>query len=207
MGTDNSSMTNGSFSSAQPLLPTSPIRASRVFNTIEEDSESSPEHTPEKAQDTRIRDSYAAFCEQFTMSGPQTPIRKFDLSMGMGETHTDHLADPQSQSKLDMINLPSNDQMETVSDEQQIEIENDTLNMNVKDRAMSFESISLRGDDTPSIIQPRPPPQIMTPLVYWNLQREALERKLARREKVLGRLRSLFSKGQPFRGHRVKMET
>lgn len=125
--------------------------------------------------------------------------------MGMGETEGDYLADAQSQSRLDMINLPSNDQVGPVSDEQQIE--NETLDMSVRDGAMSYDSTSLREDDTPSTIHPRPPPQVMTPLVYWDLQREALERKMARREKVLGRLRSLFPKGQPLRGHRVDMES
>lgn len=200
---DNTSETNKSFDSARPLLPNSPTRASKTINTIAEDPESLPDQTPEKAQDIRLRDSYSVFCEQFTMSGPQRPKRKFDMTMGMREIEGEHLAN--AHSGVECSDSPSNGQKETVPKDQHTHSK--VRNRSMLDRPRSFENFHFGENNTPSIIYPRPPPQIMTPLVYQGMQRDALERKLARRQKILGPLRSLFSKGQPFRGHRLDIET
>ena len=200
---EDTSETNRSFNSARPLLPELPTSASKAINTIAEDPESSPDQTPEKAQDIRLRDSYSAFCEQFTMSGPQRPKRKFDISLGMRETEEEHPAN--AQPRVDCSDSPSSDQKETVAEDQQNGSK--VLNRIILDRTRSFENFHFGQDNTRTIIHPRPPPQIMTPLVYQDMQRAALERKLARRQKILGPWRSLFSKRQPFRGHRLDVET
>ncbi|KAJ5136728.1 hypothetical protein N7448_005282 [Penicillium atrosanguineum] len=200
---DNTSETNESFNSARRLLPKSPTRASKAINTIAEDLESSPDQTPEKAQDIRLRDSYSAFCEQFTTSGPQRPKRKFDISMDMLEAEQDYLAD--AQPRVGCTDSSNNDQKEPAPEDQQIGSK--ALNGIIQDRTRSYENIYFGQDNTPAIIHPRPPPHIMTPLVYQDMQRVALERKLARRQKVLGPIRSLFSKGQPLRGQRLDIET
>ncbi|KAJ6127247.1 hypothetical protein N7523_002859 [Penicillium sp. IBT 18751x] len=195
--------TNGSFDSARPLLRNSTIRASKAINTIAEDSKSWPNQTPEKAQDIRLRDSYSAFCEQFTMSGPQRPKRKFDISMDTCEKEEEILND--GHPRVGYSDLLSDDQKKTMPECQQI-VSKATSSI-VLDRTSSLESICLDQDITPSIIHPQPPPQIMTPLIYRDMQQAALKCKLARRKKLMGPLRSLFSKAQPFRAHRLDIET
>ncbi|KAJ5661868.1 uncharacterized protein N7477_009484 [Penicillium maclennaniae] len=195
--------TNGSFDSARPLLRNSTTRASKAINTIAEDLKSSPNQTPEKAQDIRLRDSYSAFCEQFTMSGPQRPKRKFDISMDTCEKEEEILID--GYPRVGYSDSPSDDQKKAIPECQQT-VSKATSSI-VLDRTRSLESICLGQNITPSIIHPQPPPQIMTPLIYRDMQQAALKCKPAKRKKLLGPLRSLFSKAQPFRAHRLDIET
>lgn len=191
--------THSSLNSAKPLLPTSPAKP---IDTIQESSaETSPEQLPANAREVRLRKSYAAFCEEFTLSGPQRPKRKFDISMGMRETDEEYINDA-----LPRIHTTTDSPGERRVFENQ-PIDHKAPNESTEDCATLYEGNFLTQEDIPSIIYPRPPPQIMTPRVYQDMQRATRERKLARRQRILGPLRSLFSKGQPLRGHRLDIES
>jgi hypothetical protein len=197
MGVDDASESNVCSNSVKPLLSTS---HNKTFDTIQEHSaETSPESTPEKAQEVRLRKSYAAFCEEFTLSGPPRPKRKFDISMGMGETEDEYTND--TQPRIVAKKSPSE---QLLSENQPVE--HKVMNGSAQDTTILYESNFPTPEDTASFSYLRPPPQIMTPSVYQDMQRATRERKLARRQRVLGALRSFFSKGQPLRGHRLDIE-
>lgn len=197
MSVDDPAETHRSLNFVKPLLPTLP-----TIDTIQESSaETSPEQSPANAREVRLRQSYAAFCEEFTLSGPQRPKRKFDISMGMGETDEEYIND--ARPRIDTTaELPTE---RTVFEDKLVD--HKAPNGSAEDFMTLYESNLLAQEGIPSIIYPRPPPQVMTPRVYQDMQRATGERKLARRQRILGPLRSLFSKGQPLREHRLDIES
>ncbi|KAJ5216215.1 uncharacterized protein N7498_002622 [Penicillium cinerascens] len=189
---------HGSLNSVKPLLPTAPAK---TIDTIQNSSaETSSEQSPENAREILLRKSYAAFCEEFTLSGPQRPKRKFDISMGIGETDEAYTND--AQPRIDTTMDSPGDR--TVVEDKAIDYK--APNGSAEGSATLYESNFLTDEDIPSILYPQPPPQIMTPRVYQEMQRATRERQLARRQRILGPLRSLFSERQSLPGHQLDMK-
>lgn len=229
--------------------PSSPEKPSLVpdqtkaIETIKEDLEEAepepePERELEKVKEIRLRRSYAAFCEEFTLSGPQQPKRRFDISMDISEG-------PEAEEQLDAVQSaycprdtgesrerPLSISMQ--SESQQVRPQSQTRDParvhimsrrspKASDRTFAGNTCSSTpGHDVqveknnadmesinsqiPSTTHPRPPPQVLTPSVYKEMQRARQERKRARGQKFWEPLRSLFSRSQPLRGHRVELE-
>lgn len=208
-----------------------PVTAqAKVIETIQEDVEKTrPEGDLEQLRELRLRKSYAAFCEEFTVSGPRQPMRPFDISMGLKEnTETDRLmeggqselswndnAKPMDASDICLEQSLQNSRNRTQTKEPPIHIPLLPVNLKTPDMKTPQQLEMLLPDtvaphmDAQIASSPhsRPPPQIMTPSVYKEMQRFTRERKRARRSRFWEPFRSLFSKSLPLRGHRCEIES
>lgn len=208
-----------------------PVNAqAKVIETIQEDvEETRPEGDLEQVRELRLRKSYAAFCEEFTLSGSRQARRTFDILMGLKEnTETDGLMEGgQSEPTLNDTAKPmyasdicperslQDSRMTTQTKEPPIHTAMLPANRKTPDMKAPQQLEMLLPDivaprmDTQlsSIPHPRPPPQIMTPSVYKEMQRATRERKRARRQRLWEPVRSFFSKSLPLRGHRCEIES
>ncbi|KAJ5856475.1 uncharacterized protein N7529_010419 [Penicillium soppii] len=195
-----------------------------LYDPIREDiEEECPSINVEAQREARLYDSYAAFCEKFTMSGTTTRMsRQFDLSMGTDREENN--APPQTEptpkdnGTLESLHSPTYMYPEyiTVYSEPGPTSVAFPISCSPTNRdTPTFQSTGLKGKshecsrpDTPiyedkltkqnpmhetaRLSYPRPPPQIITPDVYMNMQREERERKAARRQRLLNPFRSWF---------------
>ncbi|KAJ5669486.1 hypothetical protein N7462_010556 [Penicillium macrosclerotiorum] len=193
----------------------------RRKSTIEasEEKPENPIQSSDPDQETQLclRQSYAAFCEDFTLSGPSCPKRIYDMTMGMEEGA--------GWEEKGNIEEGENERSTTFNTEKK---ENCQYGPSQSSMSKSYlklgrgealiKSSSLAPDPTgkqnagftthdtkePDVQQseivnrsanhPRPPSQIMTPSTYKEMHRAARERKIARREKSWGIFYSILSK-------------
>lgn len=206
----------------------------KVIETIQEDledagSEKASAPDPEAVKEIRLRRSYAAFCEEFTLSGPQQPKRRFEVSMGIEDpkekkeidtvqsvqclTDTGKVLERppatalQSSSELPQRQTPTSlRESPKVPDVTTAEHTHSSPITNEAQMEAKNEALKSIDSQVASTSHPQPPPQVLTPSIYQDMQHARQERKRGRREKFWGPLRSLFSRSQSLRGHRVELE-
>ncbi|CAG7935042.1 unnamed protein product [Penicillium nalgiovense] len=206
----------------------------KIYNHIYENiEEECPILNVEEARDMRLRQSYATFCENFTLSGTTSTRRRFDLSMGTEwaeehtqSSHTDptlenndtpafsgshacpnHItvhSKPRPSTVAFPISCPSTDLDDTpISYSETVERPSSErpVTETSKDEVY-MNRISSSSEITPKSNYPQPPPHIITPTVWMDMQRDGQERKAARRQKLLNPFRSWFMTSQPSWGRR-----
>jgi hypothetical protein len=185
-----------------------------------------PKPNLEREREMRVRRSYAAFCEDFILSGPASPKRVFDMTMGTnnGTEEIEQREGLNTDPTLESQRI-SGDAMPLERDEPSTltsvplasrmsgseSTQSPCHFQEMKQRTKDATKRSLDEDEdfkpeSPFTHCPQPPPLIMTPSVYKDMQRETRERKRARKQKLLGPFRILFLKVQPLRGQRCDME-
>ncbi|KGO74790.1 hypothetical protein PITC_083990 [Penicillium italicum] len=187
----------------------------------------------EAAREMRLQQSYATFCQNFTLSGTTSISRRFDLSMGpewedehTQSSHTDqtlknndiiefsgshaspeHItvhSRPRPKTVAFPISYPPTDLDDTLMPHSAAVVKpcsarpvTDTST--VKE---DFDRSSSSFEMTPNSNYPQPPPSIITPTVWMDMQRNERERKAARRQRLLNPFRSWFMRRQPSWGRR-----
>lgn len=193
-----------------------------TFATISEiEVEQSPKSHLERERELRVRRSYAAFCEDFTLSGSSGPKRIFHMTMGMDDCaeeedqqtrspHTNSILESQPSSgealplEHDQLRNGNPFQLSTKAPEHEClepvspHGEKISETMDLQQKAADDENNNWKSQ-TPPTHYPYPPSAIMTPAVYEEMQRATRERKRARKQKLLGPFRELFLKVQPLR--------
>ena len=195
------------------------------INEIDEEERLTP--TPERERELGVRRSYAAFCEEFTLSGSVSPKRIFDMKMGMDDEteeaermkslntdptpkfqpnpvevmpieYTQHTAQPSLPSASEISQHVS---LQPVYTRKVMEQDTtDSTKRSLDGKNEDFEP------QLPTTCYLRPPSPIMTPSVYKELHRATREKKQAQRTKLFGPFRALFLKAQPLRGQRCDVE-
>lgn len=194
----------------------------KTYEPIHEDVEEECASVDVEAQrEARLHASYATFCQNFTMSGTTRMSRQFDLSMETGTANESDQSPAyhtfesrhsptskwpgyitvysESGPTADAFPIsPSNtidSPISQLSDHKKnshdcSRPDTPIYEDNLSKKHSSFE-MSRHSD------YPQPPPQILTPDVYMNMQREERERKAARRQRFLNPFRSWFMGSQP----------
>jgi hypothetical protein len=203
----------------------------KIYNSIHEKTEEEcPVLRVEEAKEIRLHQSYATFCENFTLSGTTSTRRRFDLSMGTEwaeehtqSSHTDptlknndtpafsgshacpkHItvhSKPRPSTVAFPISCPSADLNDTPIPPSAA-AEN-SLELPVTSASKVEEDLSkISSDIAPKSNYPQPPPHIITPTVWMDMQRDKQECKAARRQKLLNPFRLWFITSQPSWGRR-----
>ena len=205
----------------------------KMYSHIHENNEEEyPVLSLEEARDTRVRQSYATFCENFTLSETTSTRRRFDLSMGTEwEEHTEPShTDPTlenndtpafsgSHACPKHITVHSNPSPSTVAfprlrsstglDGTLVSYPGTAAERSsewpVTEAPKVEEDLNRTSscpEITPNSKYPGPPPYIITPTVWMDMQRHKQERKASRRQKLLNPFRSWFITSQPSLGRR-----
>ncbi|KAJ5354546.1 hypothetical protein N7541_005590 [Penicillium brevicompactum] len=193
----------------------------KVYEPIHEDEEEECASVDVEAQkEARLHASYATFCQNFTMSGSTRMSRQFDLTMETEAAndsdqspayHTfESLHSPTSKwpgyitvysksgptadafpiSSLGNVDPPVSQLTDQKKNSHDCSRPDTPIyEDNLSKEHPSFE-MSRQSD------YPQPPPEIMTPDVYMDMQREERERKAARRQRLLNPFRSWFMSSQ-----------
>ncbi|KAJ5380926.1 uncharacterized protein N7496_003354 [Penicillium cataractarum] len=171
-----------------------------TFETIGEiEEEQIPKLNLERERELHVRRSYAAFCEDFTLSGSLGPKRIFHMTMGMDDRIED--TEQMESSTRDSIleSRPSYGEARQKSLEPVLpHTERRSNTTEPSKNTLDEDHEDLKSQILPTTY-PHPPSAIMTPAVYKEMQRAARERKRARKQKLLGPFRALFLKVQPLR--------
>ncbi|CAI7602907.1 unnamed protein product [Penicillium discolor] len=167
-----------------------------IHETIEEEC---PIFDVEAAREMRLHQSYATFCQNFTLSGTTKMSRKFDLSMGTewAEEHTQSSHTDPTLKSDDTSELSGSPTIENPSSGYPV-----TRTSNVEE---DFNSISSSFEITPNSNYPQPPPRIITPTVWMDMKRDKREHKATRRQRLLNPFRSWFMTSQSLRGRRYEV--
>ncbi|KAF7526310.1 hypothetical protein PCG10_004252 [Penicillium crustosum] len=197
-----------------------------IHETIEEKC---PIFDVEAAREMRLHQSYATFCQNFTLSGTTKMSRKFDLSMGTewAEEHTqssgtgpnlknndtsefsgsrtypEHIPAhswPRPSTVAFPISSPSTDP-EDIPISHSATIENSSSRYPVED----FNGINSGFETAPNSNYPQPPPHVITPTVWMDMKRDERERRATRRQRLLNPFRSWFMTSQPAWGRRQEV--
>ncbi|KAJ5776571.1 uncharacterized protein N7511_001582 [Penicillium nucicola] len=186
----------------------------------------------EAVREMRLQESYAAFCRDFTMSGKTTMNRKFDLSMEMeyspetnhqsraNSIHGNEKSESNSPPDLSghiMDNTGSQPRPRPHSVAYPISCTSmhQDIYMQPPQSATTREPPLRWPEISPSKVEhdynrygsrtsnyPHPPPRIITPTVWMDMQRTERERKEARRSRLLAPFRSWFLTSPPSWGRR-----
>lgn len=198
----------------------------RGINEIDEEEHLTP--TLEKERELHVRRSYAAFCEEFILSGSVSPKRVFDMKMPGIDDYTEEAeqikslnTNPTPECQPDPVevmsiehsqhtappSLPSGSEIPQHGSLQPVYagqiMEQGTTDSTKRSPEGKNEDLE---PQLPTTHYPRPPSPIMTPSVYKELQRTTREKKKAPKAKLFSPFRFLFSKAQPLRGQRCDME-
>ncbi|CAG8348224.1 unnamed protein product [Penicillium salamii] len=201
----------------------------KIYDPIHEDIEDEcPSVNPEAQREARLHESYATFCQSFTMSGSTRTSRQFDLSMGtetanesefsqtkqsLAYNTIEPLHSPTSKwpgyitvysepgptadafpiSPSGNINTPTSPSTDCKKNSHDCSRPDTPI---YEDNLSRQHANNLGTSRHPNY--PPPPPQIITPDVYMDMQREERERKAARRQKLLYPFRSWFLSTPPF---------
>lgn len=185
-----------------------------TFATISKiEEEQIPKPNLERERELHVRRSYAAFCEDFTLSGSLGPKRIFHMTMGMDDC-------TEEVEQIDSSNMPSSGEGLPLEHGRQHNRNSCQLSTNTPEHEslepvlshterrsstmeLPKEKLNEKHEDLkpqlPPTHYPHPPSAIMTPAVYKEMQRATRERKRARKQKLLGPFRALFLKVQPLR--------
>lgn len=206
----------------------------KMIETIQEDLEETGsgkalDPNPEAVKEIRLRRSYAAFCEEFTLSGPQKSKRRFEISMGVEGPKEEKKIDtvqsahcpgdtgkilerPPATASWSSCELPERQNPTSLRESPKApdvataEYTHSSPIINAAKMEAKDESLKGVESQVASTSHPQPPPQVLTPSIYQDMQHARQERKRERRQKFWGPFRSLFSRSQPLQGHRVELE-
>lgn len=217
-----------------PRSPNRQVHERKLHSPIYEDTEECPPVDVEAVREMRLHESYAVFCQNFTLSGSNRMSRRFDLTMGMenpehcqpSPTHQtpeqndtfellgsraspDHItvdARPRPNAVALPISCASTSTMlDSTPTSQLLTTEKSPQELSDPDMPTmegnfdkSTSSLEMAGNRN----HLQPPPRIITPTVWMDMQREDQERKAARRERFLNPFRSWFMTSQPSWGRR-----
>ncbi|KAK4870863.1 hypothetical protein LT330_000100 [Penicillium expansum] len=217
--------------------PAHQVHDVKIYDPIHEIiEEECPIFDVEAAREMRLHQSYATFCQNFTLSGTTSRSRKFDLSMGTEgadehtqSSHTDltlknndtsefsgshaspeHItvhSRPRPNTVTFPISYPSTD-LDDTPIPHSATVKNTSSELPVTETPKvddDFDRISSSFEITPSSNYPQPPPRIITPTVWMDMQRNERERKAARRQRLLNPFRSWFMTSQPLSGQRYEV--
>lgn len=220
---------SSAFTSPHPRLEKRQLHDTEVYDPICEDVEEEyPTVNVDDQQQARLYESYATFCQSFTVSGSNRRSRVFDLAMGTerGDEKDDHFQTKQTPECHTLHSLqsptyiypeyitvysepgpvpaafpisPPSSHLDTPIS-QSTECKKNSHECSRPDTPIYEDNISNRysGIETSrNYNYPRPPPQIITPAVYMDMQRKERERKSARRHRILNPFRSWFMNSQP----------
>ncbi|KAJ5835554.1 hypothetical protein N7447_001580 [Penicillium robsamsonii] len=215
--------------SHDPRSPTYQVNEIKIYDAIHEDiEEEHPTFDVEAAREMRLQQSYAAFCQNFTLSGTTTTSRKFDLSMGMEwadehtqSSHTDQTLKDNDRSELlgshaspEHINVHSRLRPDTVAfpiSFPSTDLDNTPISHSATVEKFSSlpatktSKVEKELKITPNSNCPQPPPHIITPIVWMDMQRDERERKASRRQSLLNTFQSWFTTSQPSLGRRYEV--
>ncbi|KAJ5189210.1 hypothetical protein N7491_005536 [Penicillium cf. griseofulvum] len=200
--------------------PVDQVHEVKIYDSIHEDIEECPTFDVEAAREMHLQQSYATFCQNFTLSGTTTKSRRFDLSMGM--EWAEHTQSPQADQTLEdnetseflgphanpehitdhpgprpstvpfTISCPSTD-MDDTPMSHSATTEKPSSEFPVTEASKVDEDFKI----TPDPSYPKPPPCIITPTVWMDMQRDKRERKAARRQRLLSPFRSWLMTSRP----------
>ena len=215
--------------SHSPHSPDRQFHDVKLYDPIHEDvEEECPSINVEAQREARLYESYATFCQNFTMSGTTRMSRQFDLSMGTDREGNSQPSQTKQTSKdsgtFESLHSPTYMYPEyiTVYSEpgptsaafpiscspanldkptsQSTDLKEKSHECSRPDTPIYEDNLSKQHpilEPTRNTNHPRPPPQIITPDVYMDMQREERERKAARRQRLLTPFRSWFLTSQP----------
>ncbi|KAJ5513566.1 hypothetical protein N7463_003118 [Penicillium fimorum] len=210
--------------------PAHQVHEIKIYDAIHEDiEEECPAFDVEAARDMRLQQSYAAFCQNFTLSGTTTTSRRFDLSMGMEwadeHTQSSHTvqtleyndtsellgshANPEpirvhSRPRPDTVAFPTScpsTDLDNTPISHSATVEKSSSELPVTETSKVQKDLKI----TPNSNYPQPPPHIITPTVWMDMQRDERERKSSRRQRLLNPFRSWFMTSQPAWGRRYEV--
>lgn len=188
----------------------------KITASFQEVAETLPDHDLQRSGDPYLIREYDAFCYEFTLSGAPRMKRNFDLSMEMGgeEQATNALSTnkPRTNDFLDSHLAEESQATDRYLDYEASIAHTSSIESQVANTVPQTQPFDLPRagqpsafDDEPknvgqgkyftksSAYQPKPPFQVITPLVYMEMQRATRERRLARRQSLWRPLRSMFS--------------
>ncbi|KAJ5383946.1 hypothetical protein N7517_001857 [Penicillium concentricum] len=209
--------------------PAHPVHEVKIHDPIHEEiEEECPAFDVKAAREMRLQQSYAAFCQNFTLSGTTTTSTKFDLSMGVEcadkhtqSSHTDQTLKDNDTSELlgfhanpehiavqrprpgtvaFPISCPPTD-LDNTSILHSTTVEKFSSEFPVTETSKVEKAIKI----TPDSDYLQPPPHIITPTVWMDMQRDERERKASRRQRLLNPFRSWFMTSQPSWGRRYEV--
>ncbi|KAJ5129734.1 uncharacterized protein N7515_005773 [Penicillium bovifimosum] len=189
----------------------------------------------EAVREMRLHESYAAFCHNFTLSGNTRMSRRFHLSMGLERADENVQPDPTHQIRENEINdsefpgshtnpeptvhsRPRPTAVVFPISDTSIDRNNTSTSQSIatEKRAQTWPNpIPPKAEEDFTSIRssfeinrnnyPHPPPQVITPTVWMDQQREEQNRKAARRQRMLNPFRSWFLASQPSWGRRYEV--
>ncbi|KAJ5773361.1 hypothetical protein N7457_008257 [Penicillium paradoxum] len=206
-------------------------RQEAIYEAVEEEC---PPVDVEAVREMRLHESYAVFCQNFTLSGGNRMSRRFDLSMGTERAeedaqpshgdqipqHLDKFEFPSSHAHPEHITVDARPRANPV----ELPISPSTVldNTPISQSIITENSCPEWSDpNTPKVEEdllthhssfeithnsnyPQAPPRIITPTVWMDMQREERERKEARHQRFLNPFRSWFMTTQPSWGRRYE---
>jgi hypothetical protein len=189
----------------------------------------------EAVREMRLQQSYAAFCRDFTMSGKPAVNRTFDLNMARestsevnqlpraNSTHDDDRSGCDAPHDLpdhlmEIKGSQPRPRPNSVAYPISCTSMHQDMYMQVPQPATTREPPLRWPELAPSEVEhdynrytshtsnyPHPPPQIITPTVWMDMQRTERERKEARRSRLLAPFRSWFMISPPSWGRRYEV--
>lgn len=188
----------------------------KITASFQEVAETLPDHDLQRSRDPYLLREYDAFCHEFTLSGAPRTKRNFDLSMEMGreEQATNALSTnkPCTNDFVDSHLAEGSQATDGYLNYEPSIAHTSSIESQVANTVPQAQSPALPRagqppafDDEPknvaqgkyftvsSTYQPQPPSQVITPLVYMEMQRATRERRLSRRQSLWRPLRSMFS--------------
>ncbi|CAG8892358.1 unnamed protein product [Penicillium egyptiacum] len=210
--------------------PAHQIPEVEICDRIHENIEGCPIVDVEEAREMRLHRSYATFCENFTLSGTKSTRRRFDLSMGMewvedrtqsshtdptlgnndtpafsGSAYPEHItvhSKPGPSPAAFPMSCPSTHLNDTPIPPSAT-VENPSSEWPVKNASRVEGELNwISSSSEPKSDYPQPPPRIITPTVWMDMQCDKRERKAARPQRLLNPFRSWFTTSQPSWGRR-----
>ncbi|KAJ5959698.1 uncharacterized protein N7479_006848 [Penicillium vulpinum] len=217
--------------------PAHQVHEVTMYDSIHEEiEEECPVFDAEAAREMRLHQSYATFCENFTLSGIKRASKNFDLSTEMERaeehtqsSHTDQTVKDNDTSEFsgshaypEHITVHSRPRQNTVTfpiscpttDLEDIPIPHSAtvekpssawLATDTPRVEEDFNRISSSFEITPDSNHLQPPPLIITPTVWMDMQRNEREQKAAQRQKLLNPFRSWFMTSRPLWGQRYEV--
>jgi hypothetical protein len=139
----------------------------------------------QREADTRLlHESYTAYCREFTLSGSgdhQQAKREFDMSMGMGMDNNEQKS--YTRAKAACSSSSSVPSPASFSTDNQKSHEHQPAMFPCTTIPILRKSRPPNTNTSSHTYHPLPPPRVLTPSVYMEMQRAAKERNRARRRR------------------------
>lgn len=195
MGEEDDISVNEPANSGQPWMNNACLKP--IATIAEDTNNDSPKGSLKQDRKSNTKESYAAFCRRFTMSGPPQVKRPFTLVADSRDAP--FVEEPSTTNGPPLEPGPSSE-----GSQQSDRISSPGLNpmpspgARPEEQAAIFEAKIFDSpgadDDILAACCLQPPPQVMTPFKYMEMHHATREQKRVGKQKVLGSFHSLLAR-------------